>query len=90
MVWDCDIEATKAYYRQKLQEFEEAEKKSTSQFETVHDNDVWYWRSYAYIHVHHEVYADIGFPKEMSGMNEQFMRSNSVTLDVIHLPIQVQ
>ncbi|HOV64978.1 MAG TPA: DUF2207 domain-containing protein, partial [Spirochaetia bacterium] len=44
-VWDCDIEATKAYYREKLKEAE-AEEPDASRAKSV--TNYYYWYSYAY------------------------------------------
>jgi len=65
-VWDCDAEATKAYYRKKL----EQEQDDTREYAV-------YWSSYHAIYYHEHYYANLALPRELSTNYQEFMSSAS-------------
>jgi len=85
-LWDCDMEATKTYYRQLLSEAErmeaeadirdeEAEARRAS-WRAAHPH--WlYWHSYCYLHAHPVRYGRMGLHEAFSANYGEFMRSAS-------------
>ncbi|HRY55647.1 MAG TPA: hypothetical protein P5142_13565, partial [Spirochaetia bacterium] len=72
-VWDCDLEATKAHYRAKIQAAESGEEPSASI--ARRDGLNHYWLGYSYLERHRERYAALSLPKELNVGYAEFMRS---------------
>ncbi len=58
-IWDCDIDATKEYYRKKLEKREETEQDRVAPY-------YWYWSSYRWIYWNTAVYSHVHLPHDFS------------------------
>ncbi|MCE5255359.1 MAG: DUF2207 domain-containing protein, partial [Spirochaetaceae bacterium] len=82
-IWDCDIEATKAYYRGKLAKAEtmEAERQAMGdedRMEFQRRNRYWnYWYGYWIISSYPARYEHMAMPKGFAATYADFMRSSS-------------
>ena len=78
-VWDCDLEATKKFYREKLSaDFKniDGEKRTN-----LHNNYNWFWYPYmGYSRHHHGRYEDIKVPEIYDGSYSTFLSSGSCKL----------
>jgi hypothetical protein len=73
-VWDCDIDATKAYYRKRIQEAEaEAEAPAAQLASSIPYHH--YWVGYGYMSSHADHYASVTLPSELNTGYAEFMRS---------------
>jgi len=75
--WDCDLEATKAHYRQLVEAAEAAPAGSTPDAASRRDSAAGYWYSYRYLNAHPSRYEKVGLPKEFTGTYAAFMASSS-------------
>ncbi|PKL07428.1 MAG: hypothetical protein CVV51_14170, partial [Spirochaetae bacterium HGW-Spirochaetae-7] len=80
-IWDCDLEATKAFYRRKILEAQATAEEVDGWDETrrrgyYRSNAAWmYWRSYAIVGSRTDRLAAIRLPEGMSAGYADFMRS---------------
>ena len=79
-IWDCDLEATKAYYRKKIAEAEEGPRERGA--EPLRRGrasraipTTTYWMGYGYMSSHVAYYAALALPKELNTGYTEFMRS---------------
>ncbi|HYW84649.1 MAG TPA: hypothetical protein VFB30_15410, partial [Spirochaetia bacterium] len=69
-IWDCDIDATKEYYRKQLEKREETEQDRVAPY-------YWYWSSYRWIYWNTAAYSNVRLPHDFSADYRTFMASAS-------------
>jgi hypothetical protein len=69
-IWDCDIDATREYYRKKLEQKEETAQDRAAPY-------YYYWSSYRFIYWNTAVYSQVHLPHDFTGGYQAFMASAS-------------
>jgi hypothetical protein len=69
-IWDCDIDATRDYYRKKLEQREETEQDRVTPY-------YWYWSSYRWIFWNTAMYSHMALPHDFTQGYQAFMASAS-------------
>ena len=67
-IWDCDIDATRDFYRRKLEHKEETPEDRAAPY-------YWYWSSYRWMYWNAAVYSHVHLPHDFTNGYQGFMAS---------------